>query len=88
MASVLHTIILQVPPALSQHLNDVTKVFALNVVVCFDEDLSQDRLADGIVLGIELVEAMESVAVLQKQLITSDDVVWMNQHLLFHCSFL
>ena len=67
MASVLRTIVPQVPPALSQHLNDVTKVFALNVVVCFDEDLSQNRLADGIVLGIELVKPMESVAVLQKK---------------------
>ena len=48
----------------SKHLNNVAKVFPLNVVVCFDEDLSQNRLADGVVFGIELVKAMKSVSVL------------------------
>lgn len=43
----------------------MSKVFPLNVVVCLDEDLSEDGLADGIVLGVELVEAVESVAVLR-----------------------
>lgn len=52
----------------SEHLNYVTKVFPLDVVVCFDEDLSQDGLADGIVFGIELVKAMKSVTVLQEKL--------------------
>lgn len=46
----------------------MTKVFSLDVVVCFDEDLSQDGLADGIVFGVELVKAMKSVAVLQREL--------------------
>ena len=49
-----------------EHLNNVAKVFPLNVVVCFDEDLSQDGLADGVVFGIELVKAVKSVTVLQK----------------------
>ena len=53
--------------AFSEHLNNVTKVFPLDVVVRFDEDLSQDGLADGIVFGIELVKAMESVTVLQRK---------------------
>lgn len=46
----------------------MTKVFPLNVVVCFDEDLSQDGLAYWIVFGVELVKTMKSVAVLQKEL--------------------
>lgn len=45
-------------------LDHVAKVFALDVVVCLDEDLSQDGLADGVVFGVELVKAMESVTVL------------------------
>lgn len=71
-ASVSHAVILQVCNSSvkgpSEHLNNVTKVFPLNVVVCFDEDLSQDGLANGIVFGVELVKAMKSVAVLQKEL--------------------
>lgn len=51
------------------------KVFPLDVVVCFDEDLSQDGLANGIVFGVELVEAVKSVAVLQKVLKHSVTVV-------------
>lgn len=51
----------------SEHLNDVTKVFPLDVIVRFDKDLPQDGFADGIVLGIELVKPMEGVAVLQEK---------------------
>lgn len=43
----------------------MAKVFALDVVVCLDEDLSQDGFSDGVVFGVELVEAMERVAVLR-----------------------
>lgn len=50
--------------SISRHLDDVAKVFPLDVVVSFDEDLSQDGLTDGIVFGIELIKAMESVSVL------------------------
>lgn len=53
--------------AFSEHLNYVTKVFPLDVVVCLDEDLSQDGLTNGIVFCIELVKPMESVTVLQKK---------------------
>lgn len=53
--------------AFSEHLNNVTKVFPLNEVVRFDEDLSQDGLTDGIVFGVELVESMESVTILQSK---------------------
>lgn len=35
------------------------------MVVGLDEDLPEDGLADGVVLGVELVEAVESVAVLR-----------------------
>lgn len=34
------------------------------MVVSFDENLSQDGLSYGVVLGIELVKAMKSVAIL------------------------
>lgn len=47
-----------------QHLDDVSEVLPLDVVVGFDEDLPEDGLADGVVLGVELVEAVESVSVL------------------------
>lgn len=43
----------------------MTKVFPFDVVVSFNEDLSQDGLADGVVLGIELVKSMKGVTVLQ-----------------------
>lgn len=47
------------------------------MVVCFDEDLSEDGLADGIVLGVELVEAVESVPVLQRESLLDQ----------YHCTF-
>ena len=47
------------------HLDDVGKVFPLDVVVRLDEDLPQDRLSDGVVLGVELVKAVERVSVLR-----------------------
>lgn len=53
------------PRRASQYPDDVCKVFALNVVVGLDEDLPEDGLADGVVLSVELVEAVESVAVLR-----------------------
>ena len=64
----------------------MTKVFPLDVVVCFDEDLSQDGLANGIIFGIELVKAVESVTVLQEELkhcdsnnlSLTDAAVWLN----------
>lgn len=52
----------------NKHLDNVTEVFPLNVVVCFDEDLSQDRFPNRIVFGIELVKAVKSVAVLGEEL--------------------
>lgn len=73
-ASVSLPVILQLPVSRvvfkgpNKHLDNVTKVFPLNVVVCFDEDLSQDGLPDRIVFGIELVKAVKSVAVLGKEL--------------------
>ena len=50
-----------------EHLYDVTKIFPLNVIVRFYEDLSQDGLADRVVLGVEFVKTMESVAVLKRK---------------------
>lgn len=46
------------------HLDDVGKVLPRDAVVRLDEDLPQDGLPDGVVLGVELVEAVEGVAVL------------------------
>lgn len=40
------------------------KVFPFNVVVRLDEDLSEDGLSYWIVFSVELVKAMERVAVL------------------------
>lgn len=49
------------------HLDDVAEVLPFDVVVGLDEDLSQDGLPDGVVFGVELVEAVESVAVLKRK---------------------
>lgn len=46
------------------HLDDVCKVFSLDVVVGLDEDLSEDGLSYWVVLGVELVKPVERVAVL------------------------
>lgn len=46
------------------HLDDMGKVLPRDAVVRLDEDLAQDGLPDGVVLGVELVEAVEGVAVL------------------------
>lgn len=43
----------------------MTKVFSLDVVISFNEDLSQDGLADGVVFGVELVKAMKRISVLK-----------------------
>ena len=43
----------------------MSEVFPFYVVVCLDEDLSQDGLPNGVVFGVEFVKAMESVAVLR-----------------------
>ena len=45
-------------------LHDVRKVLAADVVVRLDKDLTQPTLPDGIVLGVELVEPVEGVAIL------------------------
>lgn len=51
-------------------LDDVREVFAVDVVVGLEEDLAEAGLADRVVLGVELVEAMERVAVLKKSFIS------------------
>lgn len=51
-------------------LDDVREVFAVDVVVGLEEDLAEAGLADRVVLGVELVEAMERVAVLKKKFIS------------------
>lgn len=49
------------------HLDNVCKIFPLNVVVSLDEDLSEDGFSNGVVLCVELVKAMERVAVLKSK---------------------
>lgn len=49
------------------HLDYMCKVFSFNVVVSLDENLSEDGFSDGVVLGIELVKAMECVSVLRSK---------------------
>lgn len=48
----------------NSYLDYVCKVFPFDVVVRLDEDLSEDRLANRVVLGVELVKPVERVAVL------------------------
>lgn len=43
------------------------KVFSFNVVVGFDEDLSENRLSNRVVFGVELVKPMEGVTVLKRE---------------------
>lgn len=43
------------------------KVFSFNVVVSLDEDLSENRLSDRVVFGVELVKPMERVTVLKSK---------------------
>lgn len=52
------------PRPRSPHLDDVSEVFPRNPVVRLDEDLSEDRLPNRVVFGIEFIEAMEGVPVL------------------------
>ena len=54
------------------HLQNFSKVSALHVVVCLDENLPQSTLPDRIVLGVELVKPVEGVAILEEQQILHD----------------
>lgn len=49
-------------------LDELSEELAPDVVVGLHEHLAQPRLADGVVLGVELVEAVERVTVLDKQM--------------------
>ena len=49
------------------YLDDVSKVLPRNPVVGLDEDLSEDRLPNRVIFGIELVKAMEGVPVLGEE---------------------
>lgn len=53
------------------YLDDMSEVFPVDVIVSFDEDLSQDGFSDGVVFGVELVEAVERVSVLRRKRETS-----------------
>lgn len=46
---------------------DIGKIFSANNVIRLYEDLSQSTFSDWIVLCIELVESVESVAILESQ---------------------
>lgn len=54
-----------------RYLDDMSEVFPVDVIVSFDEDLSQDGFSDGVVFGVELVEAVERVSVLRRKRETS-----------------
>lgn len=43
------------------------KIFPFDVVVCLDEDLSEDGFSDGVVFGVELVKPMKCVTVLMSK---------------------
>lgn len=55
------------------YLDDVSEVFPVDVVVGLDEDLSEDGLSDGVVFGVEFVEAVEGVPVLRRKRHASRD---------------
>lgn len=44
----------------------MSKVLPFDVVICFDEDLSQSAFSYRVVLGVELVKSMKGVPVLQQ----------------------
>ena len=50
--------------AASTHLDELAEEPPADVVVRLEEDLPEPGLADGVVLGIELVEPVEGVAIL------------------------
>lgn len=49
------------------------EVFAVEKVVGLEENLTETRLADGIIFGVEFVKAMKRVAVLKMNLFSSKD---------------
>ena len=46
-------------------LDELPEVDTAHVVVGLEEHLSQPRLSDGVVFGIELIEPVESVPILE-----------------------
>ena len=47
------------------YLNQASKVFSVDVVVCLQVDFSQLAGPDRVVFGVELVKAVERVSVLR-----------------------
>jgi hypothetical protein len=47
-----------------KYLDELSEEPSADVVVCLEEDLSEARLADRVVLGVELVEPVERVPIL------------------------
>ena len=45
----------------------MSEIFSVNVVVRLDEDFPQSALPHRVVLGVELVEAVECVAILANE---------------------
>ena len=56
--------VLPVIQLLEHLLHDVGEVLPVDHVVRLHEDLPQPRLADGVILGVELVKSVESISVL------------------------
>lgn len=66
------------------YFDDACKVSAVEVVVRFEEHLSQSALADGIVLGVELVEPVKCVSVRVDVQHVHGQVKWGQVHWLEH----
>ena len=47
-----------------QYFDYLGEIFAAHVIIRFEKDFPQSTLADRIVFGVELVEAVESVPIL------------------------
>lgn len=48
------------------YLDNFGKIFSIEVIIGFEKHFTQSRLADWVVFGIELIETMESVSILQR----------------------
>lgn len=48
------------------YLNNLCEIFSIQIIIRFEEDLPQSRLADWIVLCIEFIEAMKCIPILSQ----------------------
>lgn len=59
------------------HPYDLRKIFPVQIIVRFEEDFTQSRLANRIVFGIELIETMKCVTILVEKYWTR--IIWLEK---------